>query len=104
MTIAEDGEQAIARLDKEDFDVVLLDVMMPKVDGYQALSWLKDQRRLHDLPVIMISALNEMSSVVRCIELGAVYTRHQTNSGGRERGSAKLVGKRQDGTIVGDRC
>jgi CheY-like chemotaxis protein len=33
--IAEDGEQAIARLDKEDFDVVLLDVMMPKVDGYR---------------------------------------------------------------------
>ena len=70
--IAEDGEQAIARLDKEDFDVVLLDVMMPRVDGYQVLSWLKDQRRLHDLPVIMISALNEMTSVVRCIELGAV--------------------------------
>ena len=70
--IAEDGEQAIARLDKEGFDVVLLDVMMPKVDGYQVLSWLKDQRRLHDLPVIMISALNEMTSVVRCIELGAV--------------------------------
>jgi len=70
--VAEDGEQAIARLDQESFDVVLLDVMMPKVDGYQVLSWLKDQRRLHDLPVIMISALNEMSSVVRCIELGAV--------------------------------
>ena len=70
--VAEDGEQAIARLDKESFDVVLLDVMMPKVDGYQVLTWLKDQRRLHDLPVIMISALNEMTSVVRCIELGAV--------------------------------
>src|SRR3954447_12795415 len=70
--IAEDGEQAIARLDKEDFDVVLLDVMMPRVDGYQVLSWLKDQRRLQDLPVIMISALNEMNSVIRCIELGAV--------------------------------
>ena len=70
--VAEDGEQAIGRLDKESFDLVLLDVMMPKVDGYQVLSWLKDQRRLHDLPVIMISALNEMTSVVRCIELGAV--------------------------------
>ena len=69
--VAEDGEQAIGRLDKESFDLVLLDVMMPKVDGYQVLSWLKDQRRLHDLPVIMISALNEMTSVVRCIELGA---------------------------------
>lgn len=70
--VAEDGGQAIARLDKESFDVVLLDVMMPKVDGYQVLSWLKGQPRLHDLPVIMISALNEMNSVVRCIELGAV--------------------------------
>jgi len=48
--IAEDGEQAIARLDKESFDVVLLDVMMPKVDGYQVLSWLKDQRRLQTCP------------------------------------------------------
>jgi CheY-like chemotaxis protein len=38
--IAEDGEQAIARLDKESFDVVLLDVMMPKVNGYEVLSWL----------------------------------------------------------------
>ena len=70
--VAEDGEQAIARLDKESFDVVLLDVMMPKVNGYEVLSWLKDRRRLHELPVIMISALNEMSSVVRCIEIGAV--------------------------------
>jgi sigma-B regulation protein RsbU (phosphoserine phosphatase) len=51
---------------------VLLDVMMPKVDGYQVLTWVKGQPRLHDLPVIMISALNEMTSVVRCIELGAV--------------------------------
>ena len=50
--IAEDGEQAIARLDKESFDVVLLDVMMPKVNGYEVLSWLKDRRRLHELPVI----------------------------------------------------
>ena len=46
--------------------------MMPKVDGYQVLSWLKDRRRLHGVPVIMISALNEMTSVMRCIELGAV--------------------------------
>jgi CheY-like chemotaxis protein len=42
------------------------DVMMPKVDGYQVLTWIKDQARLRDLPVIMISALNETSSVVRC--------------------------------------
>src|ERR1043166_4505690 len=63
---AADGEEAIGRLKSEPFDLVLLDVMMPKVDGYQVLSWLKDQPRLADLPIIMISALNEMNSVVRC--------------------------------------
>jgi phosphoserine phosphatase RsbU/P len=69
---AQDGEEAIARLQSEAFDLVLLDVQMPKVDGYQVLAWLKDQAGLRHLPVIMISALNEMNSVVRCIELGAV--------------------------------
>src|ERR1700716_4348217 len=69
---AQDGEEAIARLEVDGFDLVLLGVMMPKVDGYQVLTWIKGQPRLRDLPVIMISALNEMSSVVRCIELGAV--------------------------------
>lgn len=72
LAIAEDGEQAIAALMDREFDLVLLDVMMPKVDGYQVLTWLKNEKRLADLPVIMISALNEMTSVVRCIELGAV--------------------------------
>ena len=51
---------------------MLLDVMMPKVDGYQVLQQLKADGRLHNIPVIMISALNEIDSVVRCIELGAV--------------------------------
>ena len=69
---AHDGEEAIAHLDATGFDLILLDVMMPKVDGYQVLAWLKGQARLRDLPVIMISALNEMDSVIRCIELGAV--------------------------------
>jgi sigma-B regulation protein RsbU (phosphoserine phosphatase) len=69
---ARDGEEAIARLKTGAFDLVLLDVMMPKVDGFQVLTWLKDQARLRDLPVIMISALTEMNSMARCIELGAV--------------------------------
>src|SRR5262249_27771782 len=69
---ARDGEEAIARLTTSAFDLVLLDVMMPKVDGFQVLAWLKDQARLRDLPVIMISALTEMNSMARCIELGAV--------------------------------
>lgn len=69
---ARDGEEAIARLKSDVFDLVLLDVMMPKVDGFQVLTWLKDQTRLRDLPVIMISALTELNSMARCIELGAV--------------------------------
>jgi phosphoserine phosphatase RsbU/P len=69
---AHDGEEAIARLETADFDLVLLDLMMPKVDGCQVLIWIKDQPGLRDVPVIMISALNEMNSVIRCIELGAV--------------------------------
>jgi sigma-B regulation protein RsbU (phosphoserine phosphatase) len=72
VSTAQDGEEAIACLGKAEYDVVLLDVMMPKIDGYGVLNWLKDQPRLRDLPVIMISALNEVNSVVRCIELGAV--------------------------------
>jgi sigma-B regulation protein RsbU (phosphoserine phosphatase) len=72
VSTAQDGEEAIACLGKAGYDVVLLDVMMPKVDGYGVLNWLKDQPHLRDLPVIMISALNEVNSVVRCIELGAV--------------------------------
>jgi phosphoserine phosphatase RsbU/P len=70
--IAQDGEEAIALLEVERFDLVLLDVMMPRLDGYGVLEWLKRKERLHTLPVIMISALNELNSVVRCIELGAV--------------------------------
>ncbi len=66
-----DGAEALERLRAEAFDLVLLDVMMPKLDGYQVLERLKGEGRLHQLPVVMISALQELDSVVRCIELGA---------------------------------
>jgi len=66
-----DGAEALERLGAEDFDLVLLDVMMPKLDGYQVLERLKAEGRLHRIPVVMISALQEIASVVRCIELGA---------------------------------
>ena len=69
---ADDGQAALELLRTQPFDLVLLDVMMPNVDGYQVLEQLRAEGRLHNLPVIMISALNELDSVVRCIELGAV--------------------------------
>jgi phosphoserine phosphatase RsbU/P len=71
VTQAGDGAEALQRLRAEEFDLVLLDVMMPKLNGYQVLEQLKAEGRLHRVPVVMISALQEMGSVVRCIELGA---------------------------------
>ena len=71
VSLAEDGEQALAMLQEEPFDVVLLDIMMPGLDGYEVLSRMKGDAQLRDIPVIVISALDEMESVVRCIEMGA---------------------------------
>lgn len=65
------GEAALDSLAHHAFDLVLLDIMMPGMDGYEVLSRLKADKELHRLPVIMISALDEMDSVVRCIEMGA---------------------------------
>src|SRR3984893_11397939 len=71
IVVAENGEEVLLLLGQQDFDLLLLDVMMPNVDGYQVLEKLKTQGRLHNPPVIMISALNDMDSIVRCIQLGA---------------------------------
>jgi DNA-binding response OmpR family regulator len=69
--LAADGEQALAILETGDFDLVLLDILMPGVDGFEVLRRLKANPQLAHVPVIMISALDEISSVVRCIEMGA---------------------------------
>jgi class 3 adenylate cyclase len=68
---AENGRQALDLLGRGDFDLMLLDVEMPELDGYAVLAELKGDPRLRELPVIMTSALDELDSVVRCIELGA---------------------------------
>ncbi|MFZ5447637.1 MAG: response regulator [Thermodesulfobacteriota bacterium] len=68
---APDGRRALEMIDTGAFDLVLLDIMMPELNGYQVLQCLKNSSNWRDLPVIMISALDEMDSVVRCIELGA---------------------------------
>ena len=69
--MAADGEQALAMVAAEPFDLVLLDIMMPGIDGYGVLTRMKADQHLRHIPVIMISALDELSSVVRCIEAGA---------------------------------
>src|SRR5215467_2604830 len=69
--LVENGRQALDKLQGESFDLVLLDVEMPEMDGYEVLEHLKAHPRLRDIPVIMISAVEELESVVKCIELGA---------------------------------
>ena len=68
---AVDGRDALSRLRQELYDLVLLDVMMPELNGYEVLEQMKADECLRDLPVIMISALDQLDSVIRCIELGA---------------------------------
>jgi two-component system cell cycle response regulator len=65
------GLQALQALRDEPFDCVLLDVLMPEMDGYQVLEHIRSDPKLRHTPVIMISALEDIDSVVRCIEMGA---------------------------------
>jgi adenylate cyclase len=65
------GRAALDTLAARALDLVLLDVMMPDLDGYAVLQRLKADPALRDIPVLMISALDEMDSVVRCVQLGA---------------------------------
>jgi adenylate cyclase len=71
VSVAEDGEKAIALMQKEPFDLVLLDIMMPVMNGYEVLAYLKAEATLCHIPVIVVSALDDLESVVKCIELGA---------------------------------
>ncbi|HYH41184.1 MAG TPA: SpoIIE family protein phosphatase [Burkholderiales bacterium] len=68
---AVNGREALEVLESGGFDLVLLDVMMPELTGYEVLERLNAHPKLRDLPVIMISANDELESVVRCIKLGA---------------------------------
>ncbi len=68
---AENGRIALELVRATAFDVVLLDIVMPELDGISVLEEMKSDPQLRDVPVIMISALDDFDSVVRCIELGA---------------------------------
>jgi DNA-binding response OmpR family regulator len=69
--MAENGRQALEMMRSQPFDLVLLDILMPEMDGYQVLEEMKHNDKLRDLPVIVISALEEMDSIVKGIKLGA---------------------------------
>ncbi|MGR8934055.1 MAG: sensor histidine kinase [Gammaproteobacteria bacterium] len=71
ITLAENGTAALAMLQNTPFDLILLDIMMPEMDGIELLTRMKADPALRSLPVIMISALTESDTVVKCIEMGA---------------------------------
>ena len=71
ITIATNGHEALNILRSKSFDLVLLDIMMPDLNGYEVLERMRSSPELRNIPVIMISAIGELDSVVRCIELGA---------------------------------
>jgi CheY-like chemotaxis protein/tRNA A-37 threonylcarbamoyl transferase component Bud32 len=68
---AENGRRALELVAQRAYDLVLLDVLMPELDGYAVLDALKGSPATRDIPVIMISALDELEGIVRCIERGA---------------------------------
>jgi adenylate cyclase len=71
VVFAEHGSEALDLLRSRDFDLLLLDVLMPELDGYQVLAELKVDPHLRDMPVVMTSSLDELDSVVKCVEMGA---------------------------------
>ena len=70
-SVAENGRLGLEMIKAKPYDLVLLDVMMPEMNGYQVLEQMKSDSSMRDIPVIVLSALDEIGSAVRCIELGA---------------------------------
>ena len=71
VSLAEHGKQALEMLAEAAYDLILLDVEMPVMDGYQTLEVLKGDEDLRHLPVIMVTSIDDTASTVRCIEQGA---------------------------------
>ena len=71
VSAARDGVEALELIRSKPFDLVLLDILMPRMDGYQVLETIKADPKLNQIAVIMISSVDETDAIVRCIELGA---------------------------------
>ncbi len=68
---ARDGIEALAHIDREPPDLILLDVMMPRMSGFEVCQKIKTSPRTRDIPVIMVTALHEVGDVERAVESGA---------------------------------
>jgi CheY-like chemotaxis protein len=71
VSFAENGREALEALRRRPVDLVLLDIEMPEMNGYQVLEALAADPHLRDIPVVMMSSVEEVDSVARCIEMGA---------------------------------
>jgi class 3 adenylate cyclase/CheY-like chemotaxis protein len=71
LEVAADGAECLRRLEEERFDLILLDIIMPGLDGFEVLKCIRANAAWSETAVIMISALDQIESVVRCIEMGA---------------------------------
>lgn len=69
---AYDGREAIAKVESEKPDLIILDIKMPKISGYEVCRLLRDDKRFKDIPVIMLTALRELEDVKTGMSLGAV--------------------------------
>jgi adenylate cyclase len=69
--VAKDGQQALTLLRARSFDLILLDIMMPEVNGYQVLEQCRSDPQLQHIPVVVMSGNGDLDSVVRCVEMGA---------------------------------
>jgi DNA-binding response OmpR family regulator len=70
---AADGEQAIMQLGKDDFDLLICDILMPKKDGWEVIKEAKSNPKTKDIPVIILTAKNEDSDMFKGYDLGASY-------------------------------
>jgi len=68
---AQNGQEALEKLNEERVDLVLMDIMMPKLDGLEACRRIKGNERTRDLPVVMVTALSEKADLIKGIEAGA---------------------------------
>jgi len=67
----QNGQEGLEALNAHQIDLILLDINMPVMDGYQALEAIRADAKWKELPVIMITAVDDIESVARCIEMGA---------------------------------
>ena len=70
LTVAYDGQQAMKRVEEFQPDLVLLDIMMPKLSGYEVCQWMKSNPLTKDIPVLMVTALNEQGDIEKAVRAG----------------------------------